>query len=222
MALKAKCMMYCKHYYRMLFVLMLSAACAYAYAGEPSLWQQGLASSAERILVSDHEQIRLEQEIRIDDDIDQVWNILTDLQQYPLFYPLFDEIDVHASYQSGAYQFSEFTAYHYKRVGQFSLEQRFFGIMRQRVDSQQLDLSLWQQGGAFYHLQITLRDDGLPDTLLAITTDILAEKSMIAQAVNRELLNPVFQGQVFKLLLEEGVSVQRGCMMQNRSDHFCF
>ena len=203
----------------LLIVLCLAPGQAAAESTPLSRWQQGIALSAERILTQDYQELRIEQSVTIDAPLAEVWQVLSDLHQYPSFYSLFQQLDIHQQYYRQDEMVSEFTARRERRAGHFVIEDLYFGVLHAHADSHLLSLDVWQLDEAFFRIRLQLHtEQGL--TRLAIVTTIFASQTGLDLLAQRELERPLFRPSVLKSLLEEGIEASV-CSETVRADHFC-
>lgn len=206
--------------HRLLTAFILVLAAGPGLAGTSTLWQQGVALTVEHILTHDYQEVVVEQQIPVDAPAAEVWNVLSDLQQYPTFYPLLGRLDIHQDYYRNAIHITEFTTRHQQRSGRFYIEEQFYGIIEADSDNRELLIKLWQLDEAYIHARIRLQEGGPYHSLLTITTSLYAGPDALTQLTRRELSRPLFQAAAFKYLMEEGVALPQ-CLNLSGNNRFC-
>lgn len=206
---------------RLLVGLLVLLVPGLLFAQQASLWQQGIALSAERILTGDYDELYIEQTVTVNSNVSQLWNILTDLRQYPQFLSFTQSVDIHNEYNEGNHLTSEFTAYQRRPAGHFIIENIFFGVLQAKADQQRINLLVWQLDGVFIELDIQLTATSAGQTQLAIQTHLTGDKASMLSIGYRELSSPFFHTDHLRALLEEGISIYTDCM-STVTQRYCF
>ena len=188
-----------------------------------ALWQAGVAHSAEQLILGNHQEAVIEQNVQIDASVDSVMSILSDIQNYTDLYPLFDIVDVHKVYQSVELEvISEFTALDREQIGPFVAEDQYFSVSVVNYEEDTVELNIWQLDQVFINIQITVKSDNNVASL-DLVTHIQAPEGTLKQILLNELNMPTLRIDLLKLLLEDGVIPPYSqCISQPSQNHYCF
>lgn len=188
-----------------------------------ALWQAGVAYSAEQLILGNHQEAVIEQDIEINTSVASVMNVLADIQNYTDLYPLFDIVDLHKVYQSSELEvISEFTAIDREEIGPFVAEDQYFSVSVVNYEKSRVELNIWQLDQVFINIRIDVEAKN-NQVHLMLTTHIQAADAVLQTILLNELNMPTLRVDLLKMLLEEGVISSYGrCVSQPNQNRYCF
>ncbi len=188
-----------------------------------SLWRASVALSAEKLLLGQHQEMVVEQELIIASPRSSVMAVLSDMGNYPGLYPLFDEMEIHKIYQSSRLEiFTEFTALDRQSYGRFVAEHPYFGIAVVNDGAGRLALNIWQFDQVFIRMEMQVEARGC-NTHLMVETHIQAAEPELEALLTDELEQPLLRIDQLKLLLERGyLTPQQDCSSRAAEKRYCF